>query len=134
MWKMLTKPETCPLARQREVNQHHHAQDDAVNAEGGEGVPAHIFHQSPDDKQAHQERHHAPHDQHADLGAGGGNAAEQKFQPLDGGRPQAMKKENSAPALRPTPMRIVPRMVEPEREVPGIRLRHWKQPMSRAVL
>ena len=46
----------------------------------------------------------------------------------------AMKKENSAPALRPTPMRMAPRMVEPEREVPGIRLRHWKQPMSRAVL
>ena len=88
LWKMLTKPETCPLARQREVNQHHHAQDDAVNAEGGEGVPPHIFHQSPDDQQAHQERHHAPHDQHADLGAGGGDAAEQELQPLDGGRPQ----------------------------------------------
>ena len=51
-------------------------------------MPPHIFHQSPDDQQAHQERHHAPHDQHADLCAGGGDAAEQKFQPLDGGRPQ----------------------------------------------
>ena len=26
------------------------------------------------------------------------------------------------------------RMVEPEREVPGTRLRHWKAPISRAVL
>ena len=60
------------------------------------------------------------------------------FSPLMADAPSmvgmAMKKENSAPALRPTPMRIAPRMVEPEREVPGIRLRHWKQPMSRAVL
>ena len=31
----------------------------------------------------------------------------------------ARKKENSAPALRLTPKRIAPRMVEPEREVPG---------------
>ena len=45
----------------------------------------------------------------------------------------AMKKENSAPAPRATPSRMAPRMVEPEREVPGIRLRHWKQPMSKAV-
>ena len=60
------------------------------------------------------------------------------FSPLMADAPSrvgmAMKKENSAPALRPTPMRIAPRIVEPEREVPGIRLRHWKQPMSRAVL
>ena len=46
----------------------------------------------------------------------------------------AMKKENSAPAPRLTPSRMAPRMVEPEREVPGIRLRHWKRPMIRAVL
>ena len=45
----------------------------------------------------------------------------------------AMKKENSAPALRPTPSRMAPKMVEPEREVPGTRLRAWKQPMYRAV-
>ena len=45
----------------------------------------------------------------------------------------AMKKLNSAPAPRPTPSRIAPRMVEPEREVPGIRLRHWNAPMSSAV-
>ena len=45
----------------------------------------------------------------------------------------ARKKENSAPAALPTPRMIAPRMVEPEREVPGIRLRHWKQPMSKAV-
>ena len=51
-------------------------------------MPPHIFHQPPDDEQAHHKRHHAPHDQHADLCAGGGDAAEQKFQPLDGGRPQ----------------------------------------------
>ena len=36
----------------------------------------------------------------------------------------AMKKENSAPADRPTPIIMAPRMVEPDREVPGIRLRH----------
>ena len=46
----------------------------------------------------------------------------------------AMKNENSAAAGRLTPRRIAPRMVEPDREVPGMRLRHWKQPMSRAVL
>lgn len=45
----------------------------------------------------------------------------------------ARKKENSAPAALPTPRMIAPRMVEPEREVPGIRLSHWKQPMSMAV-
>ena len=46
----------------------------------------------------------------------------------------AMKKENSAPAERPTPIKMAPRMVEPDREVPGIRLRHWNRPMIRAVL
>ena len=36
----------------------------------------------------------------------------------------AMKKLNSAPALRLTPTEMAPRMVEPDREVPGTRLRH----------
>ena len=45
----------------------------------------------------------------------------------------AMKKLNSAPAGRATPKMIAPRMVEPERDVPGIRLRHWNAPISRAV-
>ena len=45
----------------------------------------------------------------------------------------ARKKENSAPAERPTPRMMAPRMVEPERDVPGIRLRHWKHPMRMAV-
>ena len=44
----------------------------------------------------------------------------------------AMKKLNSAPALRLAPSKIAPRMVEPDREVPGIRLRHWKRPIPRA--
>ena len=45
----------------------------------------------------------------------------------------AMKKLNSAAADRPAPMRMPPKMVEPEREVPGTRLRHWNNPMARAV-
>ena len=36
----------------------------------------------------------------------------------------ARKKENSAPADRPTPNKKAPKIVEPERDVPGIRLRH----------
>ena len=46
----------------------------------------------------------------------------------------AIKKENSAATVREVPSRVAPRMVEPEREVPGIRDRHWKAPMSNAVL
>ena len=50
------------------------------------------------------------------------------FRPLMAEAPSmvglAIKKENSLPALRLTPSKIAPRMVEPDREVPGIRLRH----------
>ena len=45
----------------------------------------------------------------------------------------AMKKENSAAAARDSPSSMAPRIVEPEREVPGISASTWKQPMSRAV-
>ena len=45
----------------------------------------------------------------------------------------AIKKLNSAAAERLAPRKMPPRMVEPDREVPGIRLRHWKRPMPMAV-
>ena len=46
----------------------------------------------------------------------------------------ARKKENSAPAGLATPRAIAPKIVEPERDVPGIRLRHWNAPIKIAVL
>ena len=46
----------------------------------------------------------------------------------------AMKNENSAAASRDIPRIIAPRMVEPEREVPGMSESVWKHPTPRAVL
>ncbi|MNJ81610.1 hypothetical protein D3C77_804990 [compost metagenome] len=40
----------------------------------------------------------------------------------------AKKKENSVAALRDRPNSRPPIMVEAEREVPGIKARHWAQP------
>ena len=45
----------------------------------------------------------------------------------------AIKKLNSAAVPRDTPARMPPRMVEPERDVPGTRLRHWLTPIIIAV-
>lgn len=45
----------------------------------------------------------------------------------------ARKKENSAAATRDEPKIMAPRMVAADREVPGTRARHWKQPMRKAV-
>ena len=46
----------------------------------------------------------------------------------------AIKNENSAAAVRETPSKDAPRIVEPEREVPGIKESTWKQPTLNAVL
>ncbi len=46
----------------------------------------------------------------------------------------ARKKENSEATFREQPRMDAPRMVEPEREVPGTRERHWNTPMRKAVL
>ena len=43
----------------------------------------------------------------------------------------ARKKENSAAERLSVPIRSEPAMVAPEREVPGIRARHWKMPIFR---
>ena len=43
------------------------------------------------------------------------------------------KNENSAAAGREQPISIAPRIVAPEREVPGIIASTWKQPISAAV-
>ena len=44
-----------------------------------------------------------------------------------------MKKENSVATVREVPTSIPPMMVEPEREVPGMRESTWKQPILKAV-
>ena len=44
---------------------------------------------------------------------------------------RAMKKLNSAATGRLMPPIMPPRIVEPEREVPGIRASIWKSPMKR---
>ena len=46
----------------------------------------------------------------------------------------ARKNENSEATPLLVPKRTAPKMVEPEREVPGIRARTWKQPIRSAVL
>ena len=45
----------------------------------------------------------------------------------------ARKNENSAAALLLVPSRMEPRIVLPEREVPGTTARLWKHPMKKAV-
>ena len=45
----------------------------------------------------------------------------------------ARKKENSAAALRLRPRSMAPKMVAPEREVPGIMDKHWNRPMYTAT-
>ena len=45
----------------------------------------------------------------------------------------ARKKENSAAAVLETPTVEAPRIVEPERDVPGINESTWKQPILIAV-
>ena len=45
----------------------------------------------------------------------------------------AIKNENSAAAVRVRPRSIAPRIVEPEREVPGIIARIWNNPIANAV-
>ena len=42
------------------------------------------------------------------------------------------KKENSVAANLPTDRSMAPKIVAPEREVPGIRAKHWKSPIKRA--
>ena len=44
------------------------------------------------------------------------------------------KKENSAATPLEQPSTMAPKMVEPEREVPGTRERSWNRPIKRAVL
>ena len=46
----------------------------------------------------------------------------------------ARKKVNSAAISLEAPIRIPPMMVEPEREVPGIRERTWNTPTKKASL
>ena len=46
----------------------------------------------------------------------------------------ARTKENSAATGRAQQSKIPPKIVAPEREVPGMRDKIWKAPMSRAVL
>ena len=46
----------------------------------------------------------------------------------------AKKKENSVETNRDVPKSIAPIMVAPDREVPGISERTWKQPMKKAIL
>lgn len=46
----------------------------------------------------------------------------------------AIKNENSAATNREVPSNIAPKMVAPEREVPGINANAWKQPIKKAVL
>ena len=46
----------------------------------------------------------------------------------------AMKNVNSAAATREIPMAREPMMVDPERDVPGMRERHWNRPMIKASL
>ena len=43
------------------------------------------------------------------------------------------KKLNSAAMGRDSPRSMAPRMVAPEREVPGIRARTWNAPMKKAM-
>ena len=45
-----------------------------------------------------------------------------------------IKKENSVATVREVPTSIPPMMVEPEREVPGMRESTWKQPILKAVI
>ncbi len=45
-----------------------------------------------------------------------------------------MKNENSAAVLRDMPSSIAPRIVEPEREVPGIIASIWNTPIIKAFL
>ena len=44
-----------------------------------------------------------------------------------------MKKENSVATKRFVPTNNPPKMVEPEREVPGIKARVWNKPILIAV-
>ena len=46
----------------------------------------------------------------------------------------ARKKENSAAMKREAPIRVAPKIVAPERDVPGIKASIWKIPMPKAVL
>ena len=46
----------------------------------------------------------------------------------------AMKKENSALAVRETPLNIPPRMVEPDLDVPGMSDKTWNEPIISASL
>lgn len=46
----------------------------------------------------------------------------------------ARKNENSAATYLEQPKIIAPRIVEPEREVPGISAKIWKAPIMKAVL
>ena len=46
----------------------------------------------------------------------------------------AKKKEYSAATKREEPINIAPKMVEPEREVPGIKDNSWNNPIDKAVL
>ena len=46
----------------------------------------------------------------------------------------ARKNVNSAATVRDVPSSIAPRMVAPERDVPGTRLSTWNRPMPSAVL
>ena len=43
------------------------------------------------------------------------------------------KKENSAAAPLEQPSTMAPKIVDPERDVPGIRDRSWNRPIKRAV-
>lgn len=44
----------------------------------------------------------------------------------------AKKNENSVETKREAPKSIAPRIVAPEREVPGIKAKTWKQPIKMA--
>ena len=46
----------------------------------------------------------------------------------------AKKNENSAATILEVPKKIAPKIVEPERDVPGIRDKTWNAPISNAVL
>lgn len=44
------------------------------------------------------------------------------------------KNENSVEIKREQPINIAPKIVAPERDVPGIKAKTWKKPMNNAVL
>ena len=65
------------------IRKNQNTQNDAVDAEDGEGMIAHIVHKSADDQQAYQEGDGAAHQKNGNFGPGEAHTAEKEFQKLD---------------------------------------------------